>query len=86
MPDISWIGWIVVGFLAGALSGWVFRTRTWQGCLPNIVIGVLGGLVGGWITENIFHAERAVTWFGALIVAFIGALIIRFLIRASERR
>lgn len=87
MPDIGPIGWIVVGFFAGALSGLVFKNRTARGCLPNILVGILGGLLGGWIVENVFHStDRAVTWFGALVVAFIGAVIIRFLIGMTERR
>ena len=72
MPEIGIIGWIVVGFLAGALSGWVFKNRTARGCLPNIVVGILGGVIGGYAAQEIFHAGTASTWFGALVVAFLG--------------
>ncbi|MEA2622991.1 MAG: hypothetical protein QOH61_1901 [Chloroflexota bacterium] len=86
MPEIGPIGWIIVGFLAGALSGFVFKNRTARGCLPNILIGILGGLIGGYLSENVFHTTGPNTWFGALIVAFFGAVIIRFLIGMTERR
>jgi uncharacterized membrane protein YeaQ/YmgE (transglycosylase-associated protein family) len=86
MPEIGPIGWIVVGLLAGALSGFVFKTRTARGCLPNILVGILGGLLGGWIAEQLFHTSGPTTWFGALVVAFLGAVLIRFLIGVAERR
>jgi uncharacterized membrane protein YeaQ/YmgE (transglycosylase-associated protein family) len=86
VPEIGPIGWIVVGFLAGALSGLVYRTRTARGCLPNIIVGIVGGLLGGWIAQQLFNTNGPTTWFGALIVAFLGAVLVRFLIGVAERR
>jgi len=47
---------------------------------------ILGGLLGGWIAEQLFHTTGPTTWFGALVVAFLGAVLIRFLIGFAERR
>jgi len=83
MPEfvgIGWIGWIIIGFLAGALSGMVVRNRTAGGCLANIVIGVLGGIVGGVIAKAVFNQSDIAGWIGAFVVAFIGAVIIRWLL------
>jgi uncharacterized membrane protein YeaQ/YmgE (transglycosylase-associated protein family) len=80
------IGWIVIGFLAGALSGMVVRgDRSPSGCLPNILIGVLGGLVGGFLARQLFGTEVIIGWIGALIVAFIGAVIVRWLLSMGRR-
>jgi uncharacterized membrane protein YeaQ/YmgE (transglycosylase-associated protein family) len=81
MPELGIIGWIIIGFLAGALSGMVLGDRTARGCLPNIVIGVLGGLVGGFLAREFFGQEQVVGWIGSFVVAFVGALIIRWLLR-----
>ena len=37
MPNFNLdiVGWIIIGFLAGALSGLVVRNRTVGGCLAN---------------------------------------------------
>lgn len=86
MPDMGIVGWIVVGFIAGALSGLVFRNRTARGCLPNILIGILGGIVGGYLAQNVLGLNSTSGFLGALAVAFIGAVIIRFLIGVTERR
>jgi uncharacterized membrane protein YeaQ/YmgE (transglycosylase-associated protein family) len=83
MPEftgIGLIGWIVIGFLAGALSGLVVRNRTAGGCLANILIGILGGIVGGVIAKAIFNQSEVAGWIGALVVAFVGAVIIRWLL------
>jgi len=83
MPEftgIGLIGWIIIGFLAGALSGLVVRNRTAGGCLANIVIGILGGIVGGFIAKAIFQESDVAGWIGALVVAFIGALIVRIVL------
>jgi uncharacterized membrane protein YeaQ/YmgE (transglycosylase-associated protein family) len=86
MPDMGILGWIVVGFLAGALSGLVFRNRTARGCLPNILVGILGGVIGGYLAQTVLGLSSTSGFLGALAVAFIGAVIVRFLIGMTERR
>ena len=80
MPELGIVGWIIIGFLAGALSGLVVRNRTAGGCLANILIGILGGLVGGFLAREFFPREEGVGWIGALVVAFVGAVIVRWLL------
>ncbi|MDQ3937502.1 MAG: GlsB/YeaQ/YmgE family stress response membrane protein [Chloroflexota bacterium] len=85
MPELGVIGWIVVGFFAGALSGVVVGDRTPGGCLANILIGVLGGIVGGFLARELFGREQTVGWIGSFVVAFIGAVIIRYLLSVARR-
>ena len=83
MPEftgIGWIGWIIIGFLAGALSGLVVRDRTPGGCLANILIGILGGVLGGLLANTLFSQSEVAGWIGALLVAFVGAVIVRWLL------
>jgi len=83
MPDftgIGLIGWIIIGFLAGALSGLVVRDRTAGGCLANILIGILGGIIGGFLARSLFGTNEIYGWIGALVVAFVGAVIVRWLL------
>ena len=86
MGDILY--WIVIGFLAGALSGAVVGGRTARGCLPNIVVGILGAIVGGWIAVQLGF-ERGPTFFAVLIVSIVGAIIVRVILEAlspNDRR
>ena len=88
MPDfvgIGLIGWIIIGFLAGALSGLVVRGGS-GGCLANILVGVLGGIVGGIVARQLFNQSEIAGWIGALVVAFIGAVIVRWLLSLTGSR
>lgn len=86
MPELGVLEWIVIGFLAGALSGVVVRDRTTGGCLANILIGVLGGLVGGFLARELFGRNQVYGWIGALVVAFVGAVIVRWLLALAGPR
>ena len=78
---IGIIGWIIIGFLAGALSGLVVRDRTAGGCLANILIGILGGLAGWLPGQAVLRPERDLRLDRrALVVAFVGAVIVRWLL------
>ena len=86
MSDL--IYWIILGFVAGALSGLVVGGRTARGCLPNIVVGVLGAIVGGWIATQL-NFGRGTGFITAVIVALIGAIVVRVILEAispNDRR
>ena len=84
MPHMEILGWIVVGFLAGALSSAVVKGGGPQGCLGNTILGILGGLFGGWFATEELHMSTTNGFFGALVVAFLGATAIRLILNALE--
>lgn len=79
------LGWIVVGLFAGAISGALVGGRTARGCLPNVVVGIVGGVVGGWLVTAAGMGSTS-GFIAALVVAVFGALIIRLVLNALERR
>jgi uncharacterized membrane protein YeaQ/YmgE (transglycosylase-associated protein family) len=79
--DMDIVGWIVVGFLAGWLSALVVPGRTARGCLPNILVGILGGIVGGWLARELGFTGPS-SFIGAVLVAFVGAVVVRVIIGA----
>ena len=83
MPDLGLFGWIIIGFIAGSISGWFVGTRSVQGCLPTIVVGILGGIVGGWLMVQLGNGPTESN-LGALFVAILGAIIVRLVLRAIE--
>ncbi len=83
MLDMDLVGWLVVGFIAGSLSGVVVRNKAASGCLPNILIGVLGGLLGGYLSRELRFGD-ARGFLGAVLVAFVGAVIVRYVLGALE--
>ncbi len=84
MLDMGIIGWIFVGFIAGAISGRLSGGRTARGCLPNIVVGILGGVIGGFLAAQIGFTEIN-GFIAALVVAVLGSLVVRLVLNAMER-
>lgn len=77
------VGWLVIGFLAGSISGWFVGVRSVEGCLPTIVVGIVGGFVGGWLGEQM-GLGQVEGFLGALVFATLGAIVIRIVLRAVE--
>ena len=79
------IGWIVIGFIAGSISGWIVGDRTARGCLPKILVGIVGGILGGWLSRELGFGDVE-GFFGAILFASVGAILVRLILRALERR
>ena len=86
MPDMSWLGWIFVGLLAGGLSGLVVGGRTARGCLLNIVVGIIVGLLGRYVAREFFDLHETAGFLSALVVAFLGAVVVRWILEAIAPR
>ena len=81
--DMNIIGWIVIGFLAGSISGWFVGVRSAQGCLPTILVGIVGAIIGGWLSSQLgFGSVQG--FIAALIFATLGAVLVRIVLRAIE--
>lgn len=85
MLDMDLVGWIVVGLIAGILSGMLVRGRAARGCLNNLLVGVLGGILGGWLARQLEFGD-ARGFLGAVIVALAGAVIIRLALETVSPR
>jgi len=71
----SWLSWIIVGLIAGAVASRVVAGRGF-GCLADIVVGVAGAIIGGFLLGAVFGASGTVGFWGSLVVAFIGAAVL----------
>jgi uncharacterized membrane protein YeaQ/YmgE (transglycosylase-associated protein family) len=77
------IEWLVVGLIAGWLAGQVMKGGGY-GPLVDLLLGMAGGVLGGWIFRLVgFFPASGIL--GAIIVAFIGAVILGALSRAFKR-
>jgi len=73
---VGLLGWIVVGFVAGALARPVTGGGWRLGCIATTVVGVLGGLLGGWLFS--LAGDQGIGDFGlrSMFVAFVGAVVL----------
>jgi uncharacterized membrane protein YeaQ/YmgE (transglycosylase-associated protein family) len=72
-PGMSWIGWLVVGLIAGWLAG-LFMKGSGYGILMDIVLGLVGAFIGGLIF-SLFVQGQAGFW-GSIGISFVGACIL----------
>jgi len=73
---VGLLGWIVVGFVAGALAKPVSGGGWNLGCLGTVVVGVLGGILGGMLFN--LAGDDGIGEFGlrSMFVAFVGAVLL----------
>jgi uncharacterized membrane protein YeaQ/YmgE (transglycosylase-associated protein family) len=71
----SWLLWILVGLIAGAIAARVVAGRGF-GCVADIVVGVAGAIIGGYLLGFFFNVNTTVGFWGSVVVAFIGAAVL----------
>jgi uncharacterized membrane protein YeaQ/YmgE (transglycosylase-associated protein family) len=69
----SWLLWILVGLIAGAVAARVVAGRGF-GCIADILVGVAGAFIGGYLLGFFFDINTTVGFWGSIVVAFIGAV------------
>jgi len=81
------LSWIVVGAIAGWLTGLVMRGHGF-GLIGNILVGVAGGLVGGWLAGALLHMSNMLNGINptSILVAFLGAVVLVLVIRLVRGR
>jgi len=70
----SWLLWILVGLISGAVASRVVAGRGF-GCLADIVVGIAGAFIGGFLLSFFFGGATVGFW-GSVIVAFVGAAVL----------
>jgi uncharacterized membrane protein YeaQ/YmgE (transglycosylase-associated protein family) len=70
---------ILIGLIAGALAGRVVSGHGY-GVLGDIVVGVIGAFLGGWIFATFLGVGGGGVLM-SLVTAFIGAIVLLWLIR-----
>ncbi|WP_373502760.1 GlsB/YeaQ/YmgE family stress response membrane protein [Aestuariivirga sp.] len=84
---VGWIGTLLIGGLAGWIAEKVMKTD--QGIIMNIIVGIIGSYIGAFLANafNIQLGEFFSGWFwGNLIVAAIGAIVLLFVVKLVRSR
>jgi uncharacterized membrane protein YeaQ/YmgE (transglycosylase-associated protein family) len=71
------IGWMLVGFIAGALARRIMGSGN-AGCVSDIVLGLVGAFLGGIVVRwlGIGRSLDIGLGIGSIITALIGAVIL----------
>jgi len=76
---IGLIWWIIVGLIAGWITGKIMKGSGY-GALMDIGVGIVGALIGGFIMQSLGMAGQGGMIY-TIIVAVIGAVILTLIVR-----
>jgi uncharacterized membrane protein YeaQ/YmgE (transglycosylase-associated protein family) len=85
---MSWIAWIVVGLIAGALAKLVMpgTEKEPTSFLGTMLLGIAGACVGGWIWNILFQRPGATGInIGSVFIALLGSVIVIGALRLFAR-
>lgn len=83
----NFIGWLILGALAGWIASLIVGTNRQQGCLIDIIVGIIGAFLGGFIFDQLNVGPQATGLnLPSLFVAVIGAVVLLFIVKAVQRR
>jgi uncharacterized membrane protein YeaQ/YmgE (transglycosylase-associated protein family) len=82
--DLTFVGWIVVGLIAGLFSAVVTGGRTPRGWIPSLIIGLIAAWLVGWLLVNVAHVDAINSiWLSALLAAGV-AVVLRLLMKTFD--
>ena len=82
---LSFIWWLIIGLIAGALARLIMPGKDPMGVLATIVLGIVGSIIGGlvggliWRGGNGFHP-------GGLFLSLLGAILVLWIWRMIRNR
>lgn len=75
--------WLIVGLIAGVLASLVMGGG--YGIIGDIIIGIVGAFLGGWLFSRLGVGTPFSGLAGTIFVAFIGAVVLIFILRLISR-
>lgn len=78
--DLTFVGWIVVGLLAGLVSGVIAGGRTLRGWMPSLAIGLVAAFIAGWVLKSFLGVDSLTSIWVAAVISAITAIILRLII------
>ncbi|OKH68649.1 membrane protein [Mycobacterium sp. SWH-M1] len=82
--SVGWIGYIIIGAIAGWIAGKIVK-GSGSGILMNIVIGVIGALIGGFLLSFFLDTAGGGWWF-TLFTAVLGSVILLWIVGMVQGR
>ena len=82
---LSFIWWLIIGLVAGALARLIMPGRDPMGIIATMILGIIGSIIGGvissfiWRTSTGFHP-------GGLILSLLGAVFALWIWRMVRTR
>ncbi|HKC47931.1 MAG TPA: GlsB/YeaQ/YmgE family stress response membrane protein [Gemmatimonadales bacterium] len=82
MQGTNLLYFLLIGLAAGWLAGKVMKGSGY-GLIGDLIIGVVGAFLGGWIFGLLHIAAGGLL--GLLVTAFVGAVVLVWLLRMIKK-
>ena len=77
----GWIAWIIIGVIAGWITGKLMKGSGF-GFIMDMVVGLVGALIGGFISSHLgFGSVSEHGMIVSIIIAVICAVILTWIVR-----
>lgn len=74
---MSFLGFLLLGLIAGAIAKLILPGRQGGGWIATLILGVVGALLGGWIGTAIFHVSMGGFFdIRSWVIAILGSLVV----------
>ena len=83
---MSFIWWLIIGLIAGALARLVMPGRDPMGIIATILLGIVGSIVGGLVSWAIWGADTEGFRPAGIILSILGAILVLWLWRMIRTR
>jgi len=82
LTSVGWIGYIIIGAIAGWIAGKVMNFK--EGFFVTVLVGIAGALIGGFLLSFFVNTASGGWWF-TLLTAILGSIILLWVLRLVRR-
>jgi uncharacterized membrane protein YeaQ/YmgE (transglycosylase-associated protein family) len=87
MANYGWLGWIVIGLLAGGIAKMIMPGRDAGGCLMTLLLGIGGAVLAGWLGQRYgyYQPGEGAGFLAAILGAVVILIIYRLIVSLTNR-
>lgn len=82
---LSFIWWLIIGLIAGALARLIMPGKDAMGLIATMLLGIVGSIVGGLVSWAIWGADESGFRPAGFILSLLGAVLVLWIWRAIAR-
>jgi uncharacterized membrane protein YeaQ/YmgE (transglycosylase-associated protein family) len=83
---LSFIWWLIIGLIAGALARLIMPGRDPMGVIATILLGIVGSILGGLVSVAIWGSGPDGYRPAGLLLSVLGAILVLWIWRMIKSR